>query len=246
MAPTDQRRGRVREIESIATRIERRQQQIKKMETIHHGAFEHDIFVFGERYPWIVCSNTLNNHLLLSFNTWEIVLIYCFIKYHTKPEKSFFIHSDSRIWTVFCYFSEMCQVTVWLAAAAAAAAILLLQRRSRLVPCCVPIWSRIWNKFSAKTYYYHCECMHEMKRTWLVPLIQHKFILGSILKTACLLFNFANVILCNVYAAHVCRTMKYIFIFFFIYMPRPPIWQIELPRFRHLSFAIVLYEFTWL
>lgn len=22
-------------------------QQIKKMETIHHGAFEHDIFVFG-------------------------------------------------------------------------------------------------------------------------------------------------------------------------------------------------------
>lgn len=26
------------------------EQQIKKMETIHHGAFEHDIFVFGERY----------------------------------------------------------------------------------------------------------------------------------------------------------------------------------------------------
>lgn len=32
---------------AVATFIE---QQIKKMETIHHGAFEHDIFVFGERY----------------------------------------------------------------------------------------------------------------------------------------------------------------------------------------------------
>lgn len=37
--------------------------EIKKMKTIHHGAFEHDIFVFGECY--MNCCNTLNSHLFL-------------------------------------------------------------------------------------------------------------------------------------------------------------------------------------
>lgn len=71
-------------------------QQIKKMETIHHGAFEHDIFVFGSNWlPWIVCSNTLNNHLLLSFNTWKIVFIYCFIKHHAAANDSDSSNSSS-------------------------------------------------------------------------------------------------------------------------------------------------------
>lgn len=119
--------------------------------------------------PWIVCSNTLNNHLLLSFNTWKIVFIYCFIKHHAEANdsdsssrlshiwKKVFFSFWSRIRTIFCYSSEMCQVTVWLAALSTSLylsptlthvptewAHLLILRESLSFPVLllrVPIWS---------------------------------------------------------------------------------------------------------